>query len=511
MSEPSRAPRRRIEVSLFLALLVSYAYFFQGGGWHQNSRLDLVRAVGEDGSVRIDRFRENTADWARVEDRFLSNKWPGLSFLAVPVYLATRDLVAAFGDRLGPVHGASLQLHLLVIFTVSIASAILAVVLLRFLRGWAPDLSAAALPSVIAYSLGTLAFPWSTQFMAHQAGAALLFGGGALIFTQRRKGWAGGRRPLWMAGALLGVAGIVEETAVFVVPVLLAYVVWTGGWRRFGAVCLGALGPALLHLSYNAAAFGGPLRSARDFQNPRFLAEDSGLIFGVLGLPDPWLLLELTFLPRRGIFFYCPILLFALAGLVQGIRKEKTRPEAVASMAVFGVLLLFNASFNGWHGGWSTGARYLVPALPFLATGLIFLPPTLRPLAWVAGGISVVLMLGITAVNVSVPQDLANARALGITEDVRDPLRNYILPSLAKGDLSRHSQHVDELIPGQMLNPGERRWASYNLGEAAGLHGLTSLLPLVLLWGGFAFVVRLSGRGKGDDSGPDSGGRRHES
>ena len=50
---------------LGLSLFFSFAYFYEGGGWNQNTRFDLVRAIVEDRSVRIDPYHENTGDKAR--------------------------------------------------------------------------------------------------------------------------------------------------------------------------------------------------------------------------------------------------------------------------------------------------------------------------------------------------------------------------------------------------------------------------------------------------------------
>ena len=42
-------------------LLLSYAYFYQGGGWNQNSRFALVRAMTERDTLQIDAYREAIA------------------------------------------------------------------------------------------------------------------------------------------------------------------------------------------------------------------------------------------------------------------------------------------------------------------------------------------------------------------------------------------------------------------------------------------------------------------
>ena len=488
MADPSRAPVRGVAGLLFFGLFLTYAYFFQGGGWNQNSRFDLVRAIAEDGSVEIDRFADNTEDVARVGDRTLSNKAPGLSFLAAPAYLVGSPVIDRAGGSSDPYRRMSLKAHLLVILTVSLPSAILSLALYRFLIGWAGVTPTAALLCVLAYSLGTLSFPWSTQFMGHQTAAALLFGSAALIFSERRESHSGGPGPFVLSGLLAGSAVLVDETTVFAIPVLLIYVARTGGWRKGVFFCLGGLGPAVLYAVYNAVAFGGPLHTARHYQNPKFISDEGGLFLGVIGFPRLGRLLALTFLPRRGLFIYCPVLLFALVGLVLAARRKETRPEAITCLSIFGVTLLFNASFNGWHGGWSTGPRFLVPALPFLALGLPFVPPLFRKAAWAAACLSVVFMTAVTAVSVSVPQDLKNALtfpALGIqtAAEVENPLRNTILPRLARGELSSNPQHVLELYPGHRLSPEQARWSSYNLGEWLGLRGFGSLLPLFLLWG----------------------------
>ena len=91
-----RAPApgsRRAAWMVFGWLFLSYAYFFQGGGWNPNSRLDLTRAIAERGSIAIDAYVANTDDWAHSGGQgghYYTNKAPGFSFLAVPFYALGR-------------------------------------------------------------------------------------------------------------------------------------------------------------------------------------------------------------------------------------------------------------------------------------------------------------------------------------------------------------------------------------------------------------------------------------
>jgi hypothetical protein len=82
-------PRQtRVAVVLGVALFLSYAYFYGAGGWNQNSRFDLTRAIVEQHTLSIDAFQDNTGDKAQRDGHWFTDKAPGLSVLAVPAYAA---------------------------------------------------------------------------------------------------------------------------------------------------------------------------------------------------------------------------------------------------------------------------------------------------------------------------------------------------------------------------------------------------------------------------------------
>ena len=71
---------RRIAAGLFFLAFVTYAYFFNGGGWNQNAHFDLTRAVVEHCSIRIDPYESNTGDKSYGRQSYLfANKPPGAS------------------------------------------------------------------------------------------------------------------------------------------------------------------------------------------------------------------------------------------------------------------------------------------------------------------------------------------------------------------------------------------------------------------------------------------------
>jgi len=52
------------------ALFFTYAFFYPGGGWNQSVRFDLVRAIVEQHTLRIDDYHSNTGDKALVDGHY---------------------------------------------------------------------------------------------------------------------------------------------------------------------------------------------------------------------------------------------------------------------------------------------------------------------------------------------------------------------------------------------------------------------------------------------------------
>src|SRR5579864_5963953 len=89
--------RRRAAILVGLVTFFSFLYFYEGGGWNQNSRFDLLRAIIERHTLQIDAYHENTQDKAHFLGHYYSDKAPGLVFLAVPFALAARPVLRSAG------------------------------------------------------------------------------------------------------------------------------------------------------------------------------------------------------------------------------------------------------------------------------------------------------------------------------------------------------------------------------------------------------------------------------
>ncbi|MCH7991488.1 MAG: hypothetical protein IIC35_03645, partial [Gemmatimonadetes bacterium] len=228
----------RPEAALFALVLAPYVFFYQAGGWNQNSRFDLVRAIVEQQSFEIDSFtcsnphapnvpsHLNTGDVScrgpngrcqvasALGDRTYCDKAPGVSFLAVPVYAAVY-LVAGGGP--GPpspryLAGAS---HLVTIWSAGIPAAI-AVAMIFLLLGTLGVGRPTQLAVSLAYGLGTITFPYATLLYGNSLAAALLVIAFALLVRARRGDTATGPARLIGIGLILSFSIVVEYSAVLV-------------------------------------------------------------------------------------------------------------------------------------------------------------------------------------------------------------------------------------------------------------------------------------------------------
>lgn len=459
-----KALLRRPEAALFALALGVYAYFYQAGGWNQNARFDLVRAIVERGTLRIDAYEANTGDKAERDGHLYSDKAPGVSFTALPMYAIVHALgrEARETDRF-----QALASWLCTVWAVALPSALAVAALYLFLIDVLRLAPAASVAFALAYAFGTLAFPYSTLLYGHQPAAGFAFLGFAILArsVHRGEGQVGAGR-LVAAGLALGWAVVIEYPALLTVAAVGVYALVTLRPRRLLLwLAAGAAAAMAVLFAYHALAFGGPLQLPYGFsvQQPRH----RGLFMGLVA-PSLRVLRYLLVDEYRGLFYGSPWLLLALPGAWFLVRDRRVRAEALVCVAVGLLYLGLNASLTDWHGGWGMGPRHLVAVLPFLAVlaGGVAAHGLRRPAAIVAGGAavySIVLMLVGTSVKPEVPR---------VEEH---PWSAFLLPAFFEGRLAQNTQSID-MVTGR----GHTLRRAWNLGEWLGLEGLATLLPLAL-------------------------------
>jgi hypothetical protein len=458
---------------LFFLVWGTCAFFFGGSGFNQNSTFDQTRAIVERGTLSIDAYAANTYDVATWGGHIYPNKAPGLSFLAVPFY-APLYLLEGRSASAEQFPLLTLNLYVLTVVLCATSGAAIAVMLFfESLRRGASRRFAVAIALLTV--LGTPLFAYSTMLFLHVPSAALLLA--SVMLAERGRPAA--------AGASVGAAGLVNYLCI-PAAVLVGLMIVLSSERR-GKDLLRFLGGgapfAILLGAYHYFVFGGLTSTPIARENPAFLT--SGAVYGILGKPSLEALWGLTFSPYRGLFFIAPILLLATIGI---LRLPLRDASVIVTTALY--FLLFNICFNGWHGGYAIGPRYLLPVVPLLALGLTAPWKRWRPLLLIVGLASVALNLAVTAVDPQPP------------DSVRNPIGDYVLPLLIDGTVAAshpipgwlrelYTGHVgvnrvaaDEAVPYKRHPPGSpaNEWASFNLGETIfGAGELTSLIP-VLLW-----------------------------
>ncbi len=112
--------------------------------------------------------------------------------------------------------------------------------------------------------------------------------------------------------------------------------------------------------------------------------------------PAPERLAAQAFGRFRGVFLFCPVLLAGLAGWAAAARRDRATARLAAG--AFVLYMLYNASLNPMYWAGITfyfGPRYLLPALPLVALGVLHLDWRSR-----AGRVAVGLLVLSVALNV---------------------------------------------------------------------------------------------------------------
>jgi hypothetical protein len=485
----------RLSWGVFALLLFSFAYFYQAGGWNENTRFDLVRAIVDDHSIAIDRFHANTGDKASYGGHFYSDKAPGLSLFAVPLYAMVRLFRGLFATEHAFIVIAT---YVVTVLTVGVAGAATGVLVYRAGRRFGATPSGALVAST-GYGLGTIVFPFSTMFFGHQLAAFLLFFAFMLAWESKDEP---ARWKSFCVPIALGAAVLVEMPTAPAALGLLAYHLGFKPSRRTLLVAALAAIPVLGLGAYLMAAFDSPLRVGYDLlANPA--SRDEMHTHGAFGLTYPHIgvMAELMLGRYRGLLPYSPILLLAIPGFLVALSpdvttdaappevREERRRAAKAALFVCIYFVLFVSSYTWWQGGSSFGSRHLVPMLPFFATP-IALVTTRRPGLGLALLVpSVVVMLIVTSVQPKMSDRFQNPFWAGLLPAFLDGViaANDVCPEIGKIGLSPHENFL--------------RWArhdAFNLGMLFGDATPRSLAPLVAVWLSSAWGLGRAARKESD-------------
>jgi hypothetical protein len=465
---------KKVELLLFFLLVSVYAYTFpRWADPNQNSRLNMVFAVVEDGTFRIDPYVSNTVDYAKVGDHYYSDKAPGTAFLGIPIYAGMKVFLdlpmfngimemlsnnAAFqatlreggtGILAQKVRFAIAQVVLSFLFA-AIPSALIGLLLYR-LSGKFTAHTWIRISFVLIYGLLTPVLAYAGAFYGHQLSTALIFG----VFYLA---WVHADRftivKAILSGSFLAYSVVTEYPAALLAGLIFLYLAYrlyqNHDLVKLSWVTGAGLVVAAGWMVYNNAIFGGPLTLGYEYSELWVDQHETGFVS--LTSPHWDAIWGITFSAFRGIFFYSPILLLAVPGLYLWWRSRKYRTEFWVALASISIIFLFNASSIMWWGGFAIGPRYLLGMLPFMALALVFgmeMAVRSKVLMGVVGLLaawSFVAVWGLTLAGQAFASDT-----------IKNPLVDYAIPAWQSGDIAR------------------------NLGTIVGLQGIRSLIPLAVI------------------------------
>jgi len=477
MSPPSdRVPsHRKAAILIGVVLFFSFIYFYEGGGWNQNSRFDLLRAIVERHTLQIDAYHENTQDKAHSNGHYYSDKAPGLVFLAVPFALAARPALRMVGVDAESTRGEVALSYIVTAGAVALPAALGGVCLFFLGLRFGSGAGGAAFAAVVM-GLGTPMWAYAGLFWAHAlVGACLVFAFAAALKLRDSSSARGDFLWALAVGLAAGWATVTEYPAAPASAMLALFALsqaWPRGtatrWRAVAGVGAGAAICVVVLLAYLHAAFGG-FRPSYAYYDPNsfsFMQQQ-----GYMGLtyPHPDRLLKILFGCSRGLLLASPVVVAAPLGLWWLGREKSHRLAAVVAAAIAAYYFLFNASFYWWKAGLSFGPRYAGACIPLLCVGLALAWQRATP-TWRR------VLVGLAACSVLVAlMVVATTSQLSMQDSC--PIVHSTWPAFWSGQLALNRE--------SMLTVGESkgRWGAFNLGQLVGLRGMASLTPLLAVWG----------------------------
>ncbi len=411
----------------FVILLTSYAFFWHGRDWNSASRLMLTYALVDRGTLSIDGLETQTGDLARRDGHYYTEKNPGFSLLAAIPYLVTKLTFSLHDHPLSQPGFAYWPADYWITLGTSgllTAGAGVILTLMALRLGCGPRRAALV---GLAYGLATPAYAYGTLAYGHQPAAFCLLASFGLL-------WIGDDSPQrirWMmAGALAAYASVIEIQVGPVSAILAAYAMGMVIGKQRPVVlilwfALGALGPTLILLAYNALAFGSPWKMGYFFLIlDRFKEVHSDANPLGLSRPDWQRAGELLWGERRGLLRYAPILILTIPGLAALVVRRNWGMVGVVVATIIAVFMV-NLSYPEWTGGWTTGPRLLVPLLPF---AMLPIAALLAVRGRLASLVAVILSIGGGAVIL-----LFQGVGARVPDPIASPLTSAVWP-LWRGD-----------------------------------------------------------------------------
>jgi len=241
---------------LFLSFFIIYLVFARIDGWNENSRLDLTRAIVDEGRFEIDTYINNTGDRAYYDGHYYSDKFPGASFVAVPSYFVYKYLFGtpSINENFYEVNtdvSYSFMVFFIIAFTSVLFSSLTVVLIFKISKSFTKNRTYRYIVA-IAYGLGTIAFSQATLFMGHAIATFFSFLAFYILYISFNNKSS---LRYFLAGISIGLAIITSISTIFIFLGLIFYILFKKKHRFFIYFFLGSLLVISILLVYNFLIF----------------------------------------------------------------------------------------------------------------------------------------------------------------------------------------------------------------------------------------------------------------
>lgn len=305
--------------------------------------------MAEDGHLFIDKYEDQTIDKAYVDGHYYPLQPPMPAFMVLPVYKVlnsiglTKSYEADNGNSiflLGSFLMGSLPLALLI-------TLLFHIILSSGKSRW----QAVVISMLSLY--GSMYFIYTGIFYSH------IFVSFSIALSYF---WISKSKNFFFAGLISGLAFFSEYLVAVIFAIWFFQIYFS---KPKGAILygLGLLPSILGFLAYNYAATGHPLLTVYSF-NTAYDMEVVGFTY-----PKITALFQMIFSPWRGVLIFIPVLwsiFYAIKWTSWIGLKNLLKSNLWMPIIVFVLLLM---SYQEWHGGWTFGPRYLLPATTLFIIG----------------------------------------------------------------------------------------------------------------------------------------------
>lgn len=446
-------------MKLFLTFFVIYAIFTQFIGPNESSHLDLIRSIVDEGRFEIDSYHNNTMDKRFFNGHYYSKKAPGLSLLAIPIYMVVKPFLRFIPEDLVKEYPPHIYLRngiYIVSYTIRPYDIYVAVFPTIFISGLLSALTVLLVYRIslyftsnehyrlviaITYGIGTIAFYYATVFFSHAAATFFGFCCFYLIFEMRKKL----KDYSFLAGVVGGLAVITEYPTLIIILGCWILILFTKDIKKIISFSIGFLLILSLLFVYNYIAFGNALALPYEYSTilrtdafhgikKTYLSEQSQIIiqkynYPLINIMSLSIITKLLFYPYRGLFIYNPILIISIIGLFFMYRAYKK--ETILIALFFTMFLIYNSNIIIPWGGSCFGPRHLLPVLPFLMIPLAF---SFERFNFRIISIFVILSIIINIIGMQIPEQsplLQNNGLIRFYQDFgvdKSPLKDHYLP-----------------------------------------------------------------------------------